>query len=73
MNFSVQSPHLTLRERIRAYVQLTRLDRPVGIELLLWPTLWACRSTNERTSRVMANCAGLYSRRYFHAFCGLCD
>jgi 4-hydroxybenzoate polyprenyltransferase len=23
------------------YVQLTRLDRPVGIWLLLWPTLWA--------------------------------
>lgn len=23
------------------YVQLTRLDRPVGIYLLLWPTLWA--------------------------------
>ncbi len=23
------------------YIQLTRLDRPIGIYLLLWPTLWA--------------------------------
>lgn len=29
------------RDRLWAYVQLTRFDRPVGIELLLWPTLWA--------------------------------
>src|SRR5450631_278383 len=26
---------------IHDYVQLTRLDRPIGIWLLLWPTLWA--------------------------------
>jgi 4-hydroxybenzoate polyprenyltransferase len=26
---------------IRDYVQLTRLDKPIGIWLLLWPTLWA--------------------------------
>ena len=26
---------------IQDYVQLVRLDRPVGIWLLLWPTLWA--------------------------------
>lgn len=25
----------------RAYVQLTRLNRPIGIWLLLWPVLWA--------------------------------
>lgn len=24
-----------------AYVQLTRLDKPIGIYLLLWPTVWA--------------------------------
>jgi len=29
------------RDRLWAYIQLTRFDRPVGIELLLWPTLWA--------------------------------
>ncbi len=27
-------------ERLQLYVQLTRLDRPIGILLLLWPTLW---------------------------------
>ena len=26
---------------IRAAVSLARLDRPIGIFLLLWPTLWA--------------------------------
>jgi len=30
-----------LLSTIHEYVQLTRLDRPVGIWLLLWPTLWA--------------------------------
>ncbi len=29
------------RQRLRAYIMLMRLDRPVGIMLLLWPTLWA--------------------------------
>jgi 4-hydroxybenzoate polyprenyltransferase len=32
---------LSLRERVRCYVQLTRLNKPIGILLLLWPTLWA--------------------------------
>ena len=27
-------------ERLRLYVQLARLDKPIGILLLLWPTLW---------------------------------
>ncbi len=27
-------------ERLQLYIQLTRLDRPIGILLLLWPTLW---------------------------------
>jgi len=31
----------TLRGRVRAWIDLTRLNRPVGIYLLLWPTLWA--------------------------------
>jgi 4-hydroxybenzoate polyprenyltransferase len=50
MNLSVQKTQLTLRERIHAYVQLTRLDRPVGIELLLWPTLWAVWLAGLQTS-----------------------
>jgi 4-hydroxybenzoate polyprenyltransferase len=29
------------RSRLRDYALLVRLDRPIGILLLLWPTLWA--------------------------------
>jgi 4-hydroxybenzoate polyprenyltransferase len=32
---------MNLAERLQLYIQLTRLDRPIGILLLLWPTLWA--------------------------------
>jgi 4-hydroxybenzoate polyprenyltransferase len=32
---------LKLRERIDLYERLMRLDKPIGILLLLWPTLWA--------------------------------
>ncbi len=31
----------TLLERLNAYEKLIRLDKPIGILLLLWPTLWA--------------------------------
>lgn len=30
-----------LKDRARDYARLMRLDKPVGILLLLWPTLWA--------------------------------
>jgi 4-hydroxybenzoate polyprenyltransferase len=30
-----------LRERLALYARLCRLDKPIGIYLLLWPTLWA--------------------------------
>lgn len=30
-----------LKRKINAYISLTRLDRPVGIYLVLWPALWA--------------------------------
>ncbi|WP_373052349.1 4-hydroxybenzoate octaprenyltransferase [Thioalkalivibrio sp.] len=32
---------MTARARLAEYARLIRLDRPVGIYLLLWPTLWA--------------------------------
>jgi len=32
---------ITLSQRLMLYVELTRLNKPVGILLLLWPTLWA--------------------------------
>ena len=31
---------MTLTERINAYEKLMRLDKPIGILLLLWPALW---------------------------------
>ncbi len=31
---------MTLTERLSLYAQLTRLNRPIGTLLLLWPTLW---------------------------------
>ncbi len=35
-------PWLALaRQRLPIYLQLTRLNRPIGTFLLLWPTLWA--------------------------------
>lgn len=34
------TPVLTLKERLNAYERLMRLDKPIGILLLLWPTLW---------------------------------
>ncbi len=30
-----------IRDRLDAYEKLVRLDKPIGILLLLWPTLWA--------------------------------
>ncbi len=31
---------MPISERLHLYIQLTRLNRPIGILLLLWPTLW---------------------------------
>jgi len=31
---------MTFAKRLSLYLQLTRLNRPIGILLLLWPTLW---------------------------------
>ncbi len=31
---------MTLAQRLSLYLQLTRLNRPIGTLLLLWPTLW---------------------------------
>jgi len=32
---------MTLSQKLTLYYRLMRLDRPIGILLLLWPTLWA--------------------------------
>ena len=31
----------SLTKKLDAYERLMRLDKPIGILLLLWPTLWA--------------------------------
>jgi 4-hydroxybenzoate polyprenyltransferase len=28
------------QEKLNLYIRLVRLDKPIGILLLLWPTLW---------------------------------
>ena len=39
---AVAGPYLRILLRhYGAYARLARLDRPIGIWLLLWPTLWA--------------------------------
>lgn len=32
---------MPISQRLKLYAQLMRLDKPIGILLLLWPTLWA--------------------------------
>lgn len=31
----------SFKKQLPYYIQLTRLDRPIGVYLLLWPTLWS--------------------------------
>jgi 4-hydroxybenzoate polyprenyltransferase len=38
---SERKPRSALALRLREYARLMRLDRPIGIWLLLWPVLWA--------------------------------
>lgn len=38
---------LVTRDKLWAYAQLMRLDRPIGTLLLLWPTLWALFLANK--------------------------
>ncbi len=40
INESTSINAMTLSERVGLYLRLTRLNRPIGILLLLWPTLW---------------------------------
>ncbi|MEO8536008.1 MAG: 4-hydroxybenzoate octaprenyltransferase [Betaproteobacteria bacterium] len=50
-----------VRERLGAYVRLTRLDKPIGTLLLLWPTLsalWLAAGGEPRLSLVLVFCAG---------------
>ena len=33
--------HMTWRQRLEAYYYLCRFDKPIGTELVFWPTMWA--------------------------------
>lgn len=35
------APTTSLKQRLRAYWQLCRFDKPIGTELVFWPTMWA--------------------------------
>ncbi len=37
----MQTANLTFADKFQAWLQLTRFDKPIGTELLLYPTLWA--------------------------------
>jgi 4-hydroxybenzoate polyprenyltransferase len=41
VNCVLMAPPSLLSTRFRLYLHLVRLDKPIGILLLLWPTLWA--------------------------------
>ena len=43
---------MTLKERLDIYEKLMRLDKPIGILLVLWPTLWAMWMTSYGTPNV---------------------
>lgn len=38
---------ISLKQRLAYYAQLIRLDRPIGIYLVLWPTLWGLWVAND--------------------------
>lgn len=40
-------PALSRKQKLEAYAQLMRIDRPIGTLLLLWPTYWALWIANE--------------------------
>lgn len=41
MSASSNNPLSRVHPRLWDFIQLTRFDKPIGIYLLLWPTLWA--------------------------------
>lgn len=52
--------------KISAYIRLTRMDRPIGAFLLLWPTLWAlwiAGSGQPQARIVLILCLGVFVMR----------
>ena len=63
-----QRASLTLKDKFYAYMQLTRFDKPVGIELLLWPTLWGVMLAAMGQAQQQGAAAGLPSLQIFVIF-----
>ncbi len=59
---------LSVKDKIYAYMQLTRFDKPVGIELLLWPTLWGVMLAAMGQAQQQGAIAGLPSLKVFILF-----
>jgi len=59
---------LSFKEKLHAYMQLTRFDKPVGIELLLWPTLWSVMLAAMGQAQQQGATAGLPSLKVFVLF-----
>ncbi len=62
------TPKLTFKEKLHAYIQLTRFDKPVGIELLLWATLWGVMLAGMGKAQQGGAVAGLPSLKVFVIF-----
>ena len=52
-----------IQKRLDAYERLIRLDKPIGILLLLWPTLWAVWIAGNGWPLVLQPGGGLSGRR----------
>ncbi|MGP9688227.1 4-hydroxybenzoate octaprenyltransferase [Psychrobacter sp. AOP22-C1-C5] len=59
---------MTFTEKLHAYMQLTRFDKPVGIELLLWPTLWGVMLAAMGQAQQQGMTAGLPRLKIFVLF-----
>ena len=59
---------MTVKDKLYAYMQLTRFDKPVGIELLLWPTLWGVMLAAMGQAQQQGAVAGLPSIKIFVIF-----
>ncbi|OXL27119.1 4-hydroxybenzoate octaprenyltransferase [Psychrobacter sp. DAB_AL32B] len=59
---------MTFNDKLQAYIQLTRFDKPVGIELLLWPTLWGVLLAAMGQAQQQGETAGLPSLKVFAIF-----
>ena len=59
---------MTVKDKLYAYMQLTRFDKPVGIELLLWPTLWGVMLAAMGQAQQQSAVAGLPSIKIFIIF-----